>query len=548
MGSDEILVTLEGPARSKKMLGLSLGGVRIPEVQPGEHLYLVTRQDGVRAFRHVEPGGPAEGNSLFYRVRLNQYRFSPVLAGSLQDEAGQSWDCAFSGSFTFVDPARCLSAFAADLTSLNAPLSRGLAESWITGHIAPCACDALKRYTPADLRNDTGLPLAWWEQELNDWLRECGVEVRIVGVEWRSAEAEAAEAAAARQRDLERVAVARAREQEIELRASAAVADYKKQKRALETDLQVSDLERAQRLELLEKRHRKERLEADTALENAQREAERAALEHEATLARLRNDLEASERVEARNREMDARHDCMMAELATLKQMLGHIAGLPGNLLAQLAAGDQDAYAAAENLVSPVHNIPAGALAGLGFDVPRTRLTELLRARQTVGAATVTLHKVEMVARDIGTARVQALPVNSPLRFEFTTGRGGYVTALNIGTSGAVYVHVPNGYVSPGEAKVVSGRAYAIPGEELLPPAQLRRQGLDYVEIGPPGWEHLAVIVSDVPLIDGPVYARAGENNLFIRLSNAEISRLYETLESADPDAWSGGILSFLVG
>jgi hypothetical protein len=58
---------------------------------------------------------------------------------------------------------------------------------------------------------------SWWEQQVNGWLDECGVEVRIDGVSWSHAEADAARAGAARLRDFERVARARRPEQEAEI-------------------------------------------------------------------------------------------------------------------------------------------------------------------------------------------------------------------------------------------------------------------------------------------------------------------------------------------
>ena len=88
-------------------------------------------------------------------------------------------------------------------------------------------------------------------------------------------------------------------------------------------------------------------------------------------------------------------------------------------------------------------------------------------------------------------------------------------------------------------------RPYRIPGPELLPPAELDRRGLRYVEEGPAGWEHLAVLVSMEPLVHPSVLGRANRDSPFVELSEPDLQNLVETLSSAD--GWVAGILSFLV-
>jgi len=424
-----------------------------------------------------------------------------------------------------------------------------MAQSWMTKTVGPHVRDAAQSHSIDQLRERNALPAQWWQRQLCEWLEEYGISVRVSEVALRSAEAEAAEAEAARQRDLQRVAQARQRERDAELREAAARAEYEKGKAQIESDRNLSERERPHQLQMLEKRHRKELLEANTEIENARREAEKATLEHELTLARLRSDAEAVKRTETKEKEAEDHHKMVLQELGEMRAVLARLSDLPDNLLARLA--DQDARKAneaAERVVSPEFGFVASTLARLGFQVDRQGLVQYLREKAACDGQPVIVRKRELVTRDIGTCKVKALPVNTSLQFEFTSARAGYVTLLNIGTSGSVYVHVPNAYVAMERARVDGGRPYAIPGAELLPWERLRQFGLDYVEVGPLGWEHIAVLVSDEPLVNARALAKASSGAPFVKLTSDDIADLCDALSNAPADMWSAGVLSFLVG
>jgi hypothetical protein len=97
------------------------------------------------------------------------------------------------------------------------------------------------------------------------------------------------------------------------------------------------------------------------------------------------------------------------------------------------------------------------------------------------------------------------------------------------------------------KAKVNRGRSYAVPGPELLPWERLRQLGLDYVEVGPPGWEHIAVLITDRPLITSNVIERASSDMPFVKLDAEDITELCDILADEPADQWTAGVLSFLV-
>lgn len=547
------LVVVEAPAR-KRFLGISWGRRNPPVPRAGTHLYAATLQpDGRWELRRIVDDAAWETDStsedmLLCSVALGSFPFSALFSKAVTDEHGHAWDVRFVGRLSVSDSRLFLSSFALGLASPGTPLFPAIVETWVVQRVASRVKDALREYSLVDLRDDQALPPSWWEKKLRVWLEDFGLSAQVRELVWSSAQAEAAEAEAARQRDLEGLVRARQREREVELGEIKARTEYEKQKQDLEADWKLSEQEREHRLQLLEKQRRKELILAETEIENARRDAERAALEHDATLARLRHDSQAAKTIQEREEEARQRHAEVMRELDGLTSTLQQLATLPGNLLAQLS--DRNAArsnAAAERLVSPEFGLQAQALAGLGFQVERQGLVERFRQKTREDGAAVRVRKPELVTRDIGTARVKGLPVNTPLQFEFFTRQAGYALVLNLGTSGAVYIHAPNAFVSQEQARVYSGQTCRIPGPELLPWDDLLRLGLDYVEAGPPGWEHIAVVVSESPLAPAHVLARADATMPFVRLTSREVRDLFATLDNEPPGTWSAGVLSFLV-
>ncbi len=554
MSNREAIVKMERIEPKRKILGIRFKGNRIQDLPKDMHVYeAVSHVDGTRELRRVFKDAAtekllfADGGELYY-VRLGEYGFSPVFSKIMTDDEGKAWDLQINGRMSVSDSRRILASFAMGLTSPNAPMTPAIAESWIADHIGPQVRNAIDEYGLTDRDVRDALPLSWWEDRISEWVGDCGVTVRVHKALWSSAEAEAAEAEAARQRDLERLSQARQREREAQIREAAGKAEYEKEKMRIEADMALSEKERDHQLQLLERRHRKELIEADAEIANAHREAEKAAREHELTMARLRQDKEALLQAEARGKEAKDRHEAVLKEIDAMKSTLAEIADLPDNLLAQLADRDErKSNAAAERLVSKEFGVPASTLAALGFRVERQNLVEALRQKSVSDGDKVRIQKNELVTRNMGTVRVSGLPINTSLQFEVTSSRSGYATVINIGTSGSVYLHVPNAYVTLEQAHITDARPYLIPGPELLPWERLRQLGLDYVEVGPPGWEHIAVVVSYQPTMHPRLLARASPEAPFVKLGDGDIADLCETLNDLSADQWTAGVLSFLV-
>ena len=263
---------------------------------------------------------PADRPAMFYHVSVAPHPIALAFSRVLKDAEGHNWDCHIEGHLTVAEPRRFLTAYALGVARPETPLSRPMVKSWVTNQVGPQLRDEVQVYVDAQgweaLKDRDGLPASWWAKEFSAWLDEFGIAVRVDAVSWQSAAAEQAEAEAARRRDFERMAQARQSEREAELREAAAKADYQKRVAQIESDWSLSEQEKQHQFQLLEKRHRKELLDADLEIENARRAAEQAVLEHEAALARLRQDAASAQQAEERENEADSRHQQVLRELS----------------------------------------------------------------------------------------------------------------------------------------------------------------------------------------------------------------------------------------
>ena len=342
---------------------------------------------------------------------------------------------------------------------------------------------------------------------------------------------------------MEKIEQERECERQSEIREIEARAAYKREKNRIEQDVKLSEAEKAHQLQVLEVRHRKELLEAEAEVEAAGKARERAALEHEVAVAKLKNDLTAVASAEARQTELAEREERIADALAKAQEAIDRLAGISEPLLQQLAdQTEKNGYQAAERLVSPEFGFSAAQLAALGFDVGRQSLVEFLTDKAKQDGDALELKKQDLVTRDIGTAKVKALPIGKSLQFKLESKRAGFITVLNLGTSGTAYVHVPNGLIADKNIRIADGKSYLIPGKELFP------WQWDYREEGPAGWEHIIGIVSDGPLLPESITGRSTTEAPIVKLTPEELDGLFTTLNDFPPQSWSAGVLSFLVG
>ena len=141
--------------------------------------------------------------------------------------------------------------------------------------------------------------------------------------------------------------------------------------------------------------------------------------------------------------------------------------------------------------------------------------------------------------------RPQTAELGQAFQLKFRAPMDGYATILNLGTSGAYLLLVPNGPqgggVAPEAAKVASGNEYVVPGSPLY------NGGL--YEGGPCGWEEFVVIITK----NKPLFADSERFNVndpespFAQLGADRLKRVLDALDELDPDDFAMGKVGFTV-
>jgi len=493
----------------------------------------IPASDGKPELRRVTQGDSAtcfnkEKSTTFVLVNTNKRACELMFAGLINDTTGNKFDLSISIIWSAVGPRKFLETYALERTSQNIPLTNQIVESWIADVIQA----SIDNTTLGKLRLKKTI---WWEKHLKELFNKYGLSIKINLIKWLSEDVERAEAEKEYIKNLKHLE----EQQKADLKRAEAEREYKTIKEQIETDEIISSKERQQKLQLLELRHRKELIEAELELELTSIKHKKLILEQKSNLTE-KHALQEQVNTEIQCKFMEER-------LHRLSKVLDRLSDLPGHVIQQLSSSDMvNAHMAAEKLVSPEYNVVPEDLLALGYNVTPQMLIKLFQKKAKNDIQKIFLKKNNLHECNIGIAKVNGISINSHLRFEFTTERNGYVMMLNIGTSGSIYLHIPNAYSTTKESQVFAG-GYKIPGSKLLSWQQLYKNNLDYVERGPLGWEHIALVVSNKILIPSSIIERSTCDNPFVKLTSKEIKMIFETLSNLDDESWSAGVLSFLV-
>lgn len=487
--------------------------------------------------------------STVARVNTGEQPLRTLFANVVTDDAQHRWDLVLQGKWQVEDPRVFLRRRALEVASIGAPLTREATGSWIARTLKRDVNDWLKSHKIEDLRDRDELPPAWWTDKVRDQLGEYGLGGKIETLEWESADAAREEEERRREEELDRIERERDKRREAELREDEARIRYESQKTRIHHDQRIQDAERNHQMKILEAKHRMEMLQAANATAKTRWSHEKAALEHDLMVARLRQDPGALHDAERRWAEMEQRQRLESQHFTEADDAFGRLTVDDEAWFVGLAADDAaTAHQTAERLTSPEFAISPGALNALGFAVERQDFIARLSAQRDMSGHQVTLNMAALRGRDIGTsrndvARVDSLPIGGSLRFELTSTLAGYVTIVNIGTSGKSWLQVPNPFVSPEAARIEANQTITVPGPLLLPDSAVE----GYFELGPPGWEHMAVTVTDLPIVAPEFLQLASPEAPFIDLTTDAAAELAAALEEANPDQYAIGLASFLV-
>lgn len=476
---------------------------------------------------------------LFVSVNSNTFDIKLIYAG-LRDLENTGFDLIVNAKIQIAGARDFLNKYALEILKANHSITSNSLEAYLYDRCKAAIIDETKKHTYDYLKNHDALPTQWWQSNLSKWFNLSWLKLlEVSSVSYESESVERASEMKKRQELLDLDIEEQNQIYEHELKIKQQEEAYKSAKIQIENDRKLSEKEQQLQLEELEHSRQEQELKSKLSLETIRLEGEKRKIELEAEIERIRNNPDSAKEMLQRSQETEQRN----IEIAdSIKTAIKELAVM--SLIAKDAL--KEGLSAKERISVSASGVSSKTMELLGKTSGPAYLAQILREKASNSDNPVMMKKIELRSRDIGHKKVDSLKINSSLQFEFLTERSGYATILNIGTSGRVWLQCPNIYVGIDDAKIEAGDKYQIPGQ-LLPGEALSQNGLSYIEIGPPGWEELVVIISDNPLAAEKDLFKSTLGSPFVEMSQGRLDELLEQLSSLDEKSWDVGILSFLV-
>jgi len=415
--------------------------------------------------------------------------------------------------------------------------------SFVVDRVAAAAAERVAEWNYHYLKTRSAITPDGWIALLTDALTDRGFPDQPVlridaldGLRYESTESEAAAQRAEREaREQLRRAEARLAQQrrdierknreeaEAEAEADALLAAMRAAEKAgVERQDAEADLEHKVRLERLHRDfalHQVERVAAETDRVRAEAllaQQRAGGAERDAELAGLQAAIAASRETLRQITETQAE----LQRVVNLQRAIRHV-GLP------------DAHATA------LYRADLGpeALHRLG-SAPRHLLSALVQQRQAAAPEVLSLQRRHMVSRDLGILRLDTVEIGSLFEMVIRTSRPGWLTLINLGSSGKNLLLAPNDLSRLDSSRLAAGAIEEMPGQTLLPGALIR-------ENGPPGAQEVLALLSLDPLFsDDELSALAHSGRV---LSESRLAALVEVLAASAPEAWHGAALGVSV-
>lgn len=465
-----------------------------------------------------------------------------ILYAGLTGKEGISFDLTISATVKIKDARKFLTERGLNwATSANSAAITVL-ETLLANQCKQQITDEMHTLSYNALTQQEALPLKWWKNKLANWFSLDWLElVEMKTVQYASTTADKAKEIKERQKISDLELESQQQIHQIELQRKQDQQAYEEAMKQLETNSIISEQQRQAELEKAKLTLEKATVEAKQKIDLIKSKARKQQAELEAEIDRIRNRddlatqrLKQAEESEKRTQETLKLYNTAKSELDSSIHLIKDA----------IHEGLSDAKRVSEY----AGGLSSGTMELLGRSHGAAYLSRVLKEKAYAASEAISMkmEKLEIGVRDIGTKKVDSLSINSALQFEFFTQKSGYATILNLGTSGKTWLQCPNAYVGIENTKVDSGEKYRVPGQ-LLPGDELMRNGLGYMEVGPPGWEELVVIVSDKPLVTEKDLFKSTSENPFMEVTQSRIDELLEQLSSLDEKSWDVGILSFLV-
>lgn len=431
----------------------------------------------------------------------------------------------------------------------NMPVRRVVFESWLNSSFVHVVRTAIKDNADEAIIDAPDKALKWWQDTMTECMAQFGIELKVTSCRFEARNFVRSRIQKQRIDDFLKLDNERAIVVNAYLRKQQVLAQTFDEVKKVNSDESLSPEIKIRKLDEIERTRCRDLLGASIKLQNSRMNWTKTVIGHEIAVYRIASRSFELKAAMSKLYESERDHKKIMSYYTQSQKALGRMARISEPILSALGGEDRTlAHQSAERLTSSEFAFGADDLFALEYDVlPQVAVQFFRRKNKADGQAGIVKNLNRSNARDVATVAAKIIRINTPMRFEFFSERSGFVTILNIGTSGCVSVQVPNFFVSQEMARVIGDTNYTIPGSELLPLDKLLLNGLDYIESGPPGWEHLSVIISDSPLVSEDILARASATDPFVRLSDAEFEDLCLEMGAMPSPTWTANLMSFLV-
>ncbi len=515
-----------GKNRLRRFFEAPLYSVFVASRTGGDHL-------GITQKRPADPLPKLPTGDMLVRLRDGQFNLR-LSFPELVDKNTHPLDLSLETTWEIVEPRLFLREYALPRLAAQDSISLQALEAFLANRLSDWVRDEIRSESFQSLKIDNVNALRWWHEMLPRWvdLKWAG----LVSVDSASYESPLAERMmeCTRQKELleaEKEAMRRRKLEDLEAEREAL--GYQQALDTLKAEVSLGAHQQQAQEELARLAHQAAVITAKEQSTIAKLEAEKRRAEIELEIAKIRSDHAGAEALTKANAEAAA----LAAEtLEKLKTAQAEIADTTEILKNAAAEGIEDVKRVADHAAG----LSASTLAIAGEASPREMLLALAREKSAASGGEVRLIKHDLVSRDIGSHRVDSLHIGQSVDFTLQSTRAGYVSILNIGTSGTTYLLTPNGVVAPEAAKTGAPAMVRFPGAPYFPVPNLW-------ENGPPGWEDMLVIISDSPLFAPADLACASTHAPEVVLSAAMLETLLGRLQALTPESWSAGLLGFRV-
>lgn len=561
-----------------------------PAEPNGSFLFAVHRTDTGIRYQHVNTvmreQGPDDSCGYCLAVmrepRSAAFHFPDVLL-TRQDDREHHWDLQINALLAFKDRhdiENLLSKGLGNLVNQNSGLDVDQICTFIAHRLHDQVALKIANVAPDGNATSAGNTFTWLQNELNAWLTPFGLGATLQEPPRLTSATHATQELARLEREREEQALARRRtELDLILQEKKTLLAFEEEKDRIEHDLSMNRASREMKLDELAQQFQMKRIMAERELEELRLAGDIARQQHALEIQRVINEtlkLQAisnlmgeveKEELLARIRTAQAQQRTAEADAAAADRRILELKEdeqvvredkEARVLVAQLLADSHYEHRARiANRLIEEHHYTCRMLAELGVEVRRDLLLETLRWRSAENRITLKfvdpsaklIHNDRRFAtRSIGASPQTSLRAHGLANFSGRSGKRGYVTLLNFGSTGACHVHCPSHWVSPQQAFVGADADLQVPGAPIMPQADLDRLGYDYRHDGNRGYEHMALIISDAPLISsGMLAARCSDTRPFLTLDHEEMETFRSQLIEAPAPTWQCGVLTMHV-